>query len=192
MKRAGTSLMLQGQRKSLNAWREMAEAAATKKQGMMRVVASIRMRGTRQAWNAWAEMAAELAAAKRQAAGALRSFSPEGRKQRAAWNSWVELAQERALMKRAATSLFLQSSRRCLNAWREMVEEMAWQRTQLKSLCPENIKMRMALNTWAVLLDDALARKADLARTCAAALISGGLQPALSNAPCKAPCNATM
>ena len=65
MRRSGASLMLQGQRKCLNAWKEMAVAAAVKKQGMMRVVASIRVRGSRQAWNAWAEMAAELAAAKR-------------------------------------------------------------------------------------------------------------------------------
>merc|ERR1740115_444696 len=126
MKRAGKAMMLQGQRKCLNAWTELIEAAAAKKLAMLKVAAAIRMRGSRMAWNAWTELAAEMAAAKRQAAGALRSFSPEGRKQRAAWNSWVELAQERALMKRAATSLFLQSSRRCLNAWCVMVEEQLW------------------------------------------------------------------
>ena len=95
MRGGATSMMLQGQRKCLNAWTEMVAAAAAKKQAMLKVAAAIRMRGSRMAWNAWTELAAEVAAAKRQAAGALRSLRPEGRKMRMALNSWVELLYRR-------------------------------------------------------------------------------------------------
>merc|ERR1740130_1362267 len=91
MRGVATSMMLQGQRKCLNGWKEMVEAAAAKKLAMLKVAAAIRMRGSRMAWNAWTELTAEMAAAKFKLAGAARSFSPEGRAQRAAWNAWKEL-----------------------------------------------------------------------------------------------------
>ena len=161
MKRAGMSMMLQGQRKCLNGWKEMVEAAAAKKQAMLKVAAAIRMRGSRMAWNAWTELAAEMAAAKFKAAGAARSFSPEGRAQRAAWNSWRELAQERALMKRAGASMMLQGQRKCLNAWTEMVEAAAAKKQAMLKVAAA-IRMRgsrMAWNAWTELAAEMAAAK---------------------------------
>mgnify|MGYP006879325015 CR=1 FL=1 len=75
-------------------------ALAALRQQLLGAVNSLRLVGSRRALNAWAAMAAEVGAAKRQAAGALKSLSPEGRKMRAAWNSWHELAGERELLRK--------------------------------------------------------------------------------------------
>ena len=74
----------------------MAESAVATQAAMLKVAQSIRQRGSRKVWNAWAAMALEAASAKRKAAGALRTFSPEGRKTRAAWKPWAAQASARA------------------------------------------------------------------------------------------------
>ena len=115
-------MMLQGQRKCLNGWKQMVEAAAAKKLAMLKVAASMRMRGTRMAWNAWSELAAELAAAKHKAAGALRSLRPEGRQLRMALNTWRLLleavrARKSHLMQTCGAAFRLSDQRRALNTW---------------------------------------------------------------------------
>merc|ERR1712185_36238 len=120
MRRAGTALVQQGMRKCLNCWLGLIAELVATKLAMMKVAASIRMRGSRQAWNAWASMAADLGAARRQAAGALRTFSPEGRKTRAAWNSWIELVEQRAVMMGAVKSLVQRGLRKCMNGWKAL------------------------------------------------------------------------
>jgi hypothetical protein len=122
MKRAGASMMLQGQRKCLNGWKQMVEAAAAKKLAMLKVAASIRMRGTRMAWNAWTELAAEMAAAKHKAAGVLRSLRPECRQLRMALNTWRLLleavrARKAHLMQTCGAASRLGDQRRALNTW---------------------------------------------------------------------------
>ena len=76
MRRAASSLVLQGLRKGHNSWAfRVAEKHALRQQ-LLGAVNSLRLVGSRRALNAWAAMAAEVGAAKRQAAGALKSLSP--------------------------------------------------------------------------------------------------------------------
>ena len=143
-------------------WKADAAASLSLRRMQRKVLRALMMRGARRGMNAWRAKAAEVVAAKHRAAGALRTFSPEGRAKRAAWNSLRELVQQRQLMRRAAKAIVLQGARRGYNAWRALLAEAHARRDRLLGAINSlrQVGTKRAINAWrAVAADLGAARR---------------------------------
>lgn len=143
-------------RKHANRWKLRSVAAAVRRMRqlgvqfrlMKRAARALRRREVARGTRSWKAVVAGKLAAEERVAAALRSFSPEGRAQRAALNTLKQWQEQRSHLRGAAASVVAYRLRRPWNSWAEEHAARSRARRALGQLQPEGRAKRRALNSW--------------------------------------------
>ena len=155
----------------LNTWVHVARTRRETVARMKAIIETMRGSKVRAGLNQWRDNTLEAAARGRRMAGAISSFTPEGRAMRQGLNSWIQRAEQGAKMRQAGFMLRNSSLKKAVNGWMERAFAPNPMHTALMRWA--NQKFAAALATWREFVAERRLRRKALAGMVNAPLSRG-------------------